>query len=160
MNFNRILRASMVAASLVTVAACAAPGGNVVSYSGARQVNEVYYGRVIDAREVVIQERNDGVGAAAGIVTGAAIGSQIGGGRDDRIVGGIVGAIAGGLIGNEIEKGVDRRRAIEYTIRLEGRGGDITVAQGRDPFIRVGEDVEVSINSRTGEARVNPRRYR
>lgn len=157
MNLSRILRASMIAASLVTVAACAAPGGNVVSYSGARQVNETYIGRVIDAREVVIQERNDGVGAAAGIVTGAAIGSQIGGGRDDRIVGGIVGAIAGGLIGNEIEKGVDRRKAIEYTIEFEN-GERWSIAQGRDPYIGIGQRVQVIVNRRTGEARVVPYR--
>ena len=51
---------------------------------------------------VQVQGQNNGVGAVAGGLGGALVGSKIAG-RGNHTLGGVVGAVGGGLLGNAIE---------------------------------------------------------
>ena len=88
---------------------------------------------------VKIQGQNNGVGAVAGGLGGALVGSKIGG-RGNHTVGGIVGAIGGGLLGNAIES--HERTVTEYDVRVRMEDGSTrTVRQAAVP--NVGQRVNV-----------------
>jgi outer membrane lipoprotein SlyB len=95
---------------------------------------------VIDGYSAVkIQEANNGVGAVAGGLGGALVGSQIAG-RHNHTLGGVVGAIGGGLLGNAIES--HQRTVTEYDVRVRMADGSIrTVRQSTIP--NVGQRVSV-----------------
>ena len=95
---------------------------------------------VIDGYSAVkIQGQNNGVGAVAGGLGGALVGSQIAG-RRNHTLGGIVGAIGGGLIGNAVE--THQRTITEYDVRVRMADGSIrTVRQATVP--NVGQRVNV-----------------
>ena len=88
---------------------------------------------------VKIQGQNNGVGAVAGGLGGALVGSQIAG-RHNHTVGGLVGAIGGGLLGNAIES--HQRTITEYDVRVRMADGSTrTVRQAAVP--NVGQRVSV-----------------
>ena len=88
---------------------------------------------------VKIQGQNNGVGAVAGGLGGALVGSQIAG-RHNHTLGGVVGAIGGGLLGNAIES--HQRTVTEYDVRVRMADGSIrTVRQTAIP--NVGQRVNV-----------------
>ena len=88
---------------------------------------------------VKIQGQNNGVGAVAGGLGGALVGSQIAG-RHNHTVGGLVGAIGGGLLGNAIES--HQRTVTEYDVRVRMADGSTrTVRQTTVP--NVGQRVSV-----------------
>ena len=95
---------------------------------------------VIDGYSVVkVQGQNNGVGAVAGGLGGALVGSQIAG-RHDRTLGGVIGAVGGGLLGNAIE--THQRTVTEYDVRVRMADGSVrTVRQSYVPA--VGQRVEV-----------------
>lgn len=88
---------------------------------------------------VKVQGQNNGVGAVAGGVGGAVVGSQIAGGHN-RTLGGLVGAVGGGLIGNAVEK--HERTSTVYDVHVRMSDGSLrTVRQSTSPAI--GEKVRV-----------------
>jgi outer membrane lipoprotein SlyB len=88
---------------------------------------------------VKIQGQNNGVGAVAGGLGGALVGSQIAG-RHNHTLGGVVGAIGGGLLGYAIES--HQRTVTEYDVRVRMADGSIrTVRQAAVPA--VGQRVNV-----------------
>ena len=95
---------------------------------------------VIDGYSIVkVQGQNNGVGAVAGGLGGALVGSQIAG-RHDRTLGGVIGAVGGGLLGNAIE--THQRTVTEYDVRVRMADGSIrTVRQSTVP--NVGQRVNV-----------------
>ena len=95
---------------------------------------------VVDGYSIVkVQGQNNGVGAVAGGLGGALVGSQIAG-RSNHTLGGIVGAIGGGLIGNAVE--THQRTITEYDVRVRMADGSIrTVRQSTVP--NVGQRVNV-----------------
>ena len=95
---------------------------------------------VVDGYSVVkVQGQNNGVGAVAGGLGGALVGSQIAG-RRNHTLGGIVGAIGGGLIGNAVE--THQRTVTEYDVRVRMADGSFrTVRQATVP--NVGQRVNV-----------------
>jgi outer membrane lipoprotein SlyB len=95
---------------------------------------------VIDGYSIVkVQGQNNGVGAVAGGLGGALVGSQIAG-RRNHTLGGIVGAIGGGLIGNAVES--HERTVTEYDVRVRMADGSFrTVRQSTVP--NVGQRVNV-----------------
>jgi len=95
---------------------------------------------VVEAVNVVeVQGQNNGVGAVAGGVGGALVGSQIAGGHN-RTLGGVVGAVGGGLLGNAIEKHQRKATAYDVTVRMDD-GSHRTVRESTSPA--VGEKVRV-----------------
>ena len=95
---------------------------------------------VIEAVNAVeVQGENKGVGAVAGGVGGALVGSQIAGGHN-RTLGGVVGAVGGGLLGNAIEKHQRKATMYDVTVRMDD-GTHRTVREATAPA--VGEKVRV-----------------
>ena len=95
---------------------------------------------VIDGYSAVqVKGQNNGVGAVAGGLGGALVGSKIAG-RGNHSVGGVIGAIGGGLLGNAIES--HERVVTVYDVRVRMADGSIrTVRQSTVPT--VGQRVNV-----------------
>jgi outer membrane lipoprotein SlyB len=95
---------------------------------------------VIDGYSAVqVQGQNNGIGAVAGGLGGALVGSKIAG-RNDHTIGGVIGAVGGGLLGNAIES--HERAATVYDVRIRMADGSIrTVRQSTVP--NVGQHVSV-----------------
>ena len=99
---------------------------------------------VIDGYSAVqVRGQNNGVGAVAGGLGGALVGSKIAG-RGNHSVGGVIGAIGGGLLGNAIES--HERVATVYDVRVRMADGSMrTVRQSSVP--NVGQRVSVDGNT-------------
>ena len=96
---------------------------------------------VIDGYSAVqVKGQNNGVGAVAGGLGGALVGSQIAG-RGNHSVGGVIGAIGGGLLGNAIE--THERTTTVYDVRVRMQDGSVrTVRQSTIPAVGTRVDVE------------------
>ena len=95
---------------------------------------------VIDGYSAVqVKGQNNGVGAVAGGLGGALVGSKIAG-RSNHTLGGVIGAVGGGLLGNAIES--HERITTAYDVRVRMADGSIrTVRQSAVP--NVGQRVSV-----------------
>jgi len=92
---------------------------------------------------VQVQGQNNGVGAVAGGLGGALVGSKIAG-RGNHTLGGVVGAVGGGLLGNAIES--HERKTTAYDVRVRMADGSTrTVRQSTVP--NVGQRVNVDGNT-------------
>ncbi len=99
---------------------------------------------VIDGYSAVqVKGQNNGVGAVAGGVGGALVGSKIAG-RSNHTLGGVIGAVGGGLLGNAIES--HERTTTVYDVRVRMADGTVrTVRQATIP--NVGQRVNVEGNT-------------
>ena len=99
---------------------------------------------VIDGYSAVqVKGQNNGVGAVAGGLGGALVGSKIAG-RSNHTLGGVIGAVGGGLLGNAIE--THQRTATVYDVRVRMADGSVrTVRQASVP--NVGQRVSVEGNT-------------
>jgi outer membrane lipoprotein SlyB len=88
---------------------------------------------------VQVKGQNNGVGAVAGGLGGALIGSKIAG-RGNHTLGGAIGAVGGGLLGNAIESHERTSTAYDVHVRMED-GSVRTVRQATVPT--VGQHVTV-----------------
>ena len=88
---------------------------------------------------VQVRGQNNGVGAVAGGLGGALVGSQIAG-RHNHTLGGVIGAVGGGLLGNAIES--HERMVTVYDVRVRMADGSYrTFRESRVP--NVGQRVSV-----------------
>ena len=76
---------------------------------------------------VQVKGQNNGVGAVAGGVGGALIGSKIAG-RGNHTLGGVIGAVGGGLLGNAIES--HERTSTAYDVRVRMDDGSVRTYDG------------------------------
>lgn len=128
-------------------------------YSGdtyeSRSVGEVSRtdkGVVTSMRKIKIEsEEGPGAGALLGGVGGALAGSMFGKGGG-KVLGAAAGAVLGGVAGNAIQN--RSKDGYEYAVKLDN-GSTVTVTQGVDPKISVGQRVLV-VNSNKGRSRVVP----
>ena len=99
---------------------------------------------VIDGYSPVkVQGQNNGIGAVAGGLGGALVGSKIAG-RGNHTLGGAIGAVGGGLLGNAIES--HERTSTVYDVRVRMADGSVrTVRQAAVPT--VGQRVNVEGNT-------------
>jgi outer membrane lipoprotein SlyB len=99
---------------------------------------------VVDSYDTVqVAGEANGVGAVAGGVGGAVLGSQIAG-RHNKTLGGVIGAIGGGLLGNAIEK--HERTTTMYDVHVRMNDGSMrTVRQATQP--QVGAHVNIEGNT-------------
>lgn len=109
--------------------------------------SKVLQGVIIAQRAVAIDASNN-VGGLAGTAAGAAGGSAIGGGTRANIVGAIGGAVVGGIAGQAIDKAANRKKGMEYIIRLKN-GSTISVAQAQDLHLAVNQRVLVIYGATT-----------
>lgn len=109
----------------------------------AQQAMKVKLATVVEIREVDIAAQNTGTGATAGASVGGVIGAYSG--SRGGIVSSIAGALVGGLIGNAVEKGVNAKKGVEITYRLEGSNEVMALVQEQDEAdpIRVGDRIKI-----------------
>lgn len=146
--------AAIVAASLTLTGCAPKIGGNDYSVRGVGEVSQTFQGTIISAHSILVSAKdpsNPGVGALAGGATGAFLGSQVGKGRG-QVVMGTLGALGGAVGGHFAEQKLTEQEGMEYQIKLDS-GSIVTVAQGAEPRLAVGQRVLV-INSARERSRV------
>ena len=90
---------------------------------------------------VEVRGSGTGLGMAAGGITGALLGNQIGRGGGNTVAT-IAGAAGGAFAGNEIEKNM--KKAVRYQVRVRMNDGTYrTLNQAAAPAFGVGEKVKV-----------------
>ena len=96
---------------------------------------------VIDGYSAVqVKGQNNGVGAVAGGLGGALVGSKIAG-RGNHTLGGVIGAVGGGLLGNAVES--HQRVATVYDVRVRMADGSVrTVRQSTVPNVGARVNIE------------------
>lgn len=98
-------------------------------------------GVVESIRAIEVKGQGTGIGAVAGGVTGAVVGSQFGHGNG-RTALGVLGAAGGAYAGHEIEKNVRKSTSWRVSVRMDD-GSMRTVNQSTQPAFAVGEKVKV-----------------
>ena len=98
-------------------------------------------GEVESIRAVEVKGQASGIGAVAGGVTGAVVGSQFGHGGG-RTALGVLGAAGGAYAGHEIEKNVRKSTSWRVTVRMDD-GSVRTLSQSTQPLFAVGDKVKV-----------------
>lgn len=119
------------------------------------EASETYEGTIISVRAVKVNEaerlQDNQTGGAVGALGGAALGSQIGGGKA-RLATGAGGAILGAVAGTLIQRQLGRQTGLEYVVKLT-TGRLMTVVQGPKPHLQPGQRVFVQIGQ-AGRSRV------
>lgn len=139
---TNIKLATATAIGALLLGGCAYRGGagEYSSYE-IRGEQSVRFGIVESVRDVKIDLRDTGVGAASGAMLGGIAGSHAGGGSG-QVAGAIGGAILGGIIGQNVEKSANERAGIEVTVLLDS-GKYIAVVQEADEAFRAGDRVRI-----------------
>ncbi|TCJ20155.1 hypothetical protein EZJ19_00860 [Parasulfuritortus cantonensis] len=133
-----------VALASLLLAGCASSyKPNVYQGGQAQQAMKVKLATVVEVREVEIAAQNTGTGATAGAAVGGVVGAYSG--SRGGIVSSIAGALVGGLVGNVVEKGVNAKKGVEITYRLEGSNEVMALVQEQDEAdpIRVGDRIKI-----------------
>ena len=105
--------------------------GTTYSASEARQVQNVRFGTIAEARLVKLEGTEGEIGTLAGAAVGGIAASGIGGQKESGIAA-VAGAVAGGVLGRMAEKKLTTKQGVELTVKLEN-GSYISVVQQADP---------------------------
>lgn len=134
------------------VTGCASSrSGKVYSRDEASRTLSLYYGTVLEVREVQIEGTKTAAGPLAGAAAGGVLGSTVGGGSG-KTVATVLGAIAGSMAGAATEEAMTRKNALEITIEMDD-GRIIVVVQEADDDFRSGDRIRV-VKSPDGTMRV------
>jgi len=98
-------------------------------------------GVIESIRAVEVKGQGSGIGAVAGGVTGAVVGSQFGHGNG-RTALGVLGAAGGAYAGHEIEKNIRKSTVWRVGVRMDD-GSVRTLNQSTQPAYSVGEKIKV-----------------
>lgn len=154
-SFSKIV--AVLGISTLMLSGCAREiGSSHYTSSSVGSVSETYEGVISSVRVVTVDAHDElehnVIGGLLGAAAGGYAGSGIGKGRgqDAAIIG---GALLGATVGAAAEKQLKRQQAYEYTVRLNG-GRMITVVQGTDTVLSVGQRVRVYISGAGGRSRV------
>lgn len=146
-----------LSASCVFLSGCAPKiGGRDFSAHNIGDVSKTYRGVIISAHSINVSGSDvskPGTGAMIGGVSGAVLGSTIGQGKG-KLIGATLGGLATGAAGHFLEQSMTEQQGMEYQVQLEN-GSLVTVRQGADPVLAVGQKVFVTESSRGG-SRVMP----
>ena len=128
---------SLVLVVAVTVlSACATSSPDVISRQDAQVAAQVQDGTVISIRPVTVDGSQSGMGAAAGGIVGAAVGTGGSTIQREKIGLGVLAGVAGALAGNAIERMATKEEAFEIIVQL--RSGDrraIVQAKGNETLM-------------------------
>ena len=128
---------SLVLVVAVTVlSACATSSPDVISRQDAQVAAQVQDGTVISIRPVTVDGSQSGMGAAAGGIVGAAVGTGGSTIQREKIGLGVLAGVAGALAGNAIERMATKEEAFEIIVQL--RGGErraIVQAKGNETLL-------------------------
>ncbi len=145
-----------VAAPALLLGACAADiGANQYDSAAVGSVTQALKGTIISVRQITVRDSDRSTGTAVGALAGGLGGSQIGKGSTAAILGATGGALLGGAAGNLAQKGLSSQQGYEYVVQLDN-GGVVTVSQGNDVLMAVGQRCMVLYGSSGSRARVIP----
>jgi outer membrane lipoprotein SlyB len=157
---SRFLVASLLTTTIFLSACAPRLGGNDYSVSTAGDLGEILPGTIVARKVVKIagrdagKENTPGVGALVGGGTGALLGSQIGRGWGS-VAAGVAGGLLGGTGGHYVEKALTEQEGFEYQIRLDS-GKSVSIVQGAEPNLGVGQRVNVVLSTTGKRSRVLP----
>jgi outer membrane lipoprotein SlyB len=142
---KKLLLVAATTAAALSLSGCAPKlGGNDYAVRGVGEISETVRGTIVSMHVVNISAKDQsgpGAGALAGGVAGGLLGSQIGKGRGPMVAG-VVGALGGAALGHLAEGKLTEQEGFEYQIQLD-TGGLITVSQGAEPRLALGQRVLV-----------------
>ena len=120
----------------LTLAACAAPGGQPGDV-------EIRTGTIEQITPVQLQSNHQiGVGAVVGGLAGLGIGSLIGGGTG-RDVAMVLGTVGGAVVGNQVQKKYEQPVMGQQIIVRTSTGVLVSVTQPTNPNLRQGQRVYI-----------------
>ena len=150
-----ILRVLGVSRIGLTLAGCvndSSLSGDVYSASEAKQVQNVTYGTIVNARPGQIQGGDDT--NVVGAIGGAVLGGTIGGGTG-RSLATAAGAVAGGVAGQGVQGAMNKTQGVELEIRKDD-GSTIMVVQ-KQGNTRFSAGQRVVLASNGSQVTVSPR---
>jgi outer membrane lipoprotein SlyB len=128
-----MVQSLVVLAAVAVLSACATSSPDVISRQDAQVAAQVQDGTVISIRPVTVDGSQSGMGAAAGGIVGAAVGTGGSSIQREKIGLGVLAGVAGALAGNAIERMATKEEAFEIIVQL--RNGDrraIVQAKGNE----------------------------
>lgn len=141
---------------MAAAAGCASQiGANQYASSSVGSVNRARVGTIVSVRQITVADSDNSLGTAIGGIAGGVAGSQIGKGNTAAVLGAVGGALVGGAAGNLAQRGLSSQSGYEYVVQLDG-GGLVTVTQGSDVLMAVGQRCMVLYGSGSDRARVVP----
>jgi outer membrane lipoprotein SlyB len=99
-------------------------------------------GIVESVREVTVQGKTQGIGAAGGVGIGAILGNKVGESTGNKGLATVIGAVGGGVLGNEIEKRQRETKQWEISVRFDD-GTTKTLTSPSQPFWNAGDRVRM-----------------
>jgi len=123
--------------TFLTLGACATNGGNEVESGSSAYLMQAKSGIITEIKPVVIKD--SGTGTFVGALTGAALGSTIGGGRGRTLT-----ALGGGLAGAYAGREIGKANAQQLMVKLDSGNSVVVIAKGKS--FAVGEEVKIITN--------------
>lgn len=132
---HRIQRLGIVI-FVAALCACATSSPDVISRKDAQVASQVQDGVVISIRPVTVDGSQTGMGAAAGGVVGAMVGSGGSSIQREQVSLGILAGVAAAVAGNAIERMATREEAFEIIVQLpNGERRAIVQAKGNETLL-------------------------
>ena len=131
-----MVQSLVLVAAVAVLSACATSSPDVISRQDAQVAAQVQDGTVISIRPVTVDGSQSGMGAAAGGIVGAAVGTGGSTIQREKIGLGVLAGVAGALAGNAIERMATKEEAFEIIVQL--RNGDrraIVQAKGNETLM-------------------------
>ena len=153
---NFLVASAIISSALLSTGCAPKLGGNDYSVRGAGEISQTQKGVIVAARPVMINAQDGsqpGAGSVIGGLSGAVLGSQIGGGRAGLVTG-VLGGLAGAGAGHLIQGKVTEQEGVEYQVQLD-TGNTITLYQGAEPTMSPGQRVLV-VQSNRDRSRIVP----
>jgi len=126
----------VVVAAVTVLSACATSSPDVISRQDAQVAAQVQDGVVISIRQVTVDGSQSGIGAAAGGVVGAAVGSGGSSIQREKIGLGVLAGVAGALASNAIERMATKEEAFEIIVQLRsGERRAIVQTKGNETLL-------------------------
>ena len=138
---SKILFLALVGALFTLYGCGTSQSGRVYSQGQTQRSLSVYYGTIIELRDVTIEGSSSGAGTVIGGIAGGVAGSTIGHGSGSTLAA-VAGALVGAVAGAAIEKQSGTKPALEFTIELDS-GRLMAVVQEQDGHYRVGDRVRL-----------------
>ena len=127
---------------MAVLAGCASQiGANQYDSAAVGSVNRARAGTIVSVRAITVADSDNSLGTAIGGIAGG--------------LGAVGGALVGGAAGNLAQRGLSKQSGYEYVVQLDN-GGLVTVTQGSDVLMAVGQRCMVLYGSGSDRARIIP----
>ena len=139
---------------MAVLAGCASQiGANQYDSAAVGSVNRARAGTIVSVRAITVADSDNSLGTAIGGIAGG-----VGEGllfKKGQIVKKVPQDQVGGAAGNLAQRGLSKQSGYEYVVQLDN-GGLVTVTQGSDVLMAVGQRCMVLYGSGSDRARIIP----